>query len=91
MSNDGVLLVFRRNLSLGFGSTSKHIIDEHAVHYDCGCILSEKGELLRYSKTGQASGLNVPAVYTAYFSTFGALVSRFSISSVYLISSLLSS
>jgi hypothetical protein len=43
------------------------------VHYDCGCVIDEKGELLQFS--GRPGSLNVPGIYVAYFSTFGAMVS----------------
>ncbi|CAF4617127.1 unnamed protein product, partial [Rotaria sp. Silwood2] len=59
--------------TFGFGSTSRYIIQAHGVHYDCGCIISQNGDLLQFSDDGGASGLNVPSVYVAYFSTFGAL------------------
>lgn len=45
------------------------------MHYDCGCIITEKGELRQYDEV-HPDALTVPAVYVAYFSTFGALVSR---------------
>ncbi|CAF4351796.1 unnamed protein product, partial [Adineta steineri] len=58
---------------VGFGSTSINIIQGNGVHYDCGCIISQNGDLIRYANRGNESVLNVPAVYVAYFSTFGAL------------------
>ncbi|CAM4970115.1 unnamed protein product [Rotaria socialis] len=59
--------------TFGFGSTTRHTIQENSVHYDCGCIISQNGDLLQFSQRGDTSGLNVPAVYVAFFSTFGAL------------------
>jgi hypothetical protein len=50
------------------------VIQENGVHYDCGCIISENGDLVLCRGREQDSVLNVPAVYVAYFSTFGALV-----------------
>ncbi|CAF0874792.1 unnamed protein product [Didymodactylos carnosus] len=55
----------------GFGTTAHAPIEEHGVHYDCGCIIDEKGDLLQFS--GGASPLNVPGIYVTYFSTFGAM------------------
>ncbi|CAF4204447.1 unnamed protein product [Rotaria sp. Silwood2] len=57
----------------GFGSTSRHTIQSHSVHYDCGCIISQNGDLLQFSNRGYESALNVPAIYVVFFSTFGAL------------------
>ncbi|CAF4039893.1 unnamed protein product, partial [Rotaria sordida] len=54
----------------GFGSTATSPIQRNGVHYDCGCVISEKGELLQHYGGGQ---LSVPAVYIAYFATFGAM------------------
>jgi len=63
---------------LGFGSTRHEIIQTVGVHYDCGCLFSENGDLIQFlSNKGNGSALNVPSVYVAYFSTFGALVSLF--------------
>ncbi|CAF4842456.1 unnamed protein product, partial [Rotaria sp. Silwood1] len=59
--------------TFGFGSTSRQIIRPNGVHYDCGCIISQNGELLQFRNRGDESVLNIPAVYVAYFSTFGAL------------------
>lgn len=59
---------------LGFGSSTLHKIQHNGVHYDCGCIISQNGELMRYQNRWEISDLNVPAVYVVYFSTFGALV-----------------
>ncbi|CAF4026337.1 unnamed protein product, partial [Rotaria sordida] len=57
-----------------FGSTTRTIIKHNGVHYDCGCIISETGELYRFSNRGiNENALNIPAVYVAYFATFGAL------------------
>jgi hypothetical protein len=58
----------------GFGSSYPWAIQSDGVHYDCGCIISENGDLVRIGGIGNDSVLNVPAVYVAYFSTFGALV-----------------
>ncbi|CAF1366374.1 unnamed protein product, partial [Adineta steineri] len=55
----------------GFGTTAQQPIEEHGVHYDCGCVIDEKGELLQFS--GKPSLLNVPGTYVAYFSTYGAM------------------
>ncbi|CAF4442972.1 unnamed protein product, partial [Adineta steineri] len=54
-----------------FGTTAQQPIEEHGVHYDCGCVIDEKGELLQFS--GKPSLLNVPGTYVAYFSTYGAM------------------
>ncbi|CAF0904066.1 unnamed protein product [Adineta ricciae] len=59
--------------TFGFGSTSSSPILSGGVHYDCGCIISENGELVRFDNSGHTSMLSVPAVYVAYFSTFGAM------------------
>ncbi|CAF3818218.1 unnamed protein product [Rotaria sp. Silwood1] len=56
----------------GFGTTAQQPIEEHGVHYDCGCVIDEKGELLQFS--GKPGPLNIPGIYVAYFSTFGAMV-----------------
>ncbi|CAF3824124.1 unnamed protein product, partial [Rotaria sp. Silwood1] len=56
--------------TFGFGSTAYDSIQSDGVHYDCGCIISETGALVPFS-TGSA--LSVPAVYIAYFATFGAM------------------
>ncbi len=56
---------------LGFGSTLNAIIQANGTHYDCGCVLTENGDLLNQTNKG---ALSVPAVYVAYFSTFGAMV-----------------
>ncbi|CAF3300655.1 unnamed protein product [Rotaria sp. Silwood2] len=55
---------------IGFGSTACDPIRSAGVHYDCGCVISETGALVPFS-TGSA--LSVPAVYIAYFATFGAM------------------
>ncbi|CAF1461197.1 unnamed protein product [Didymodactylos carnosus] len=55
---------------IGFGSTATSPIQRNGVHYDCGCVISEKGELLHCHGT---NALSVPAVYIAYFATFGAM------------------
>jgi hypothetical protein len=47
------------------------------VHYDCGCVLTGNGNLQRFAAKTNAATLDVPAIYVAYFSTFGAMV-RFS-------------
>jgi hypothetical protein len=61
---------------IGFGSTRHEIIQTSGVHYDCGCLLTENGDLIQFpSAKGSASALNIPAVYVAFFSTFGAFVS----------------
>jgi hypothetical protein len=66
-------------LILGFGSTHLCTVDRDSVHYDCGCIITENGELVLYSSNEHNNQLNVPAIYTVYFSTFGAMVSYNSI------------
>jgi hypothetical protein len=50
---------------------------EYGVHYDCGCVLTGNGDLSRFDGQVNATAIAVPAVYVAYFSTFGAMV-RFS-------------
>ncbi|CAF5144449.1 unnamed protein product, partial [Rotaria sp. Silwood1] len=55
---------------IGFGSTAYDPIQSDGVHYDCGCVISETGALVPFS-TG--SVLSIPAVYIAYFATFGAM------------------
>ena len=57
---------------LGFGSTAAMPIQANGVHYDCGCVLTETGDLQQFG--GNGSTLSVPSVYVAYFSTFGAMV-----------------
>jgi hypothetical protein len=66
-------------LLLGFGSTRHEIIQANGVHYDCGCILTETGELIHFP-TGKSNGspFSIPAVYIAYFATYGAMVSAIS-------------
>lgn len=60
---------------LGFGSLRSEKVSE-SVHYDCGCMLTETGTLvLPNNIRSPGSILNVPAVYVAYFATFGAMVS----------------
>ncbi|CAF2707124.1 unnamed protein product [Rotaria sp. Silwood2] len=59
--------------TFGFGSTSQITIQANGVHYDCGCILSQNGDLLQFANRANENPLNIPAVYVAYFSTFGAL------------------
>ena len=61
-------------MAVGFGSTMLHIIQTNGVHYDCGCIISVSGDLVGRADRVEANVLNVPAVYVAYFSTFGAMV-----------------
>ncbi|CAF1248253.1 unnamed protein product [Adineta steineri] len=58
--------------TFGFGSTARQVIQQHGVHYDCGCIITQNGDLMHFERAN-ISVLNVPAVYVAYFSTFGAL------------------
>lgn len=61
---------------IGFGSTRPEIIQENGVHYDCGCILTETGELVHFpGGKGNSSPFSIPAVYVAYFATYGAMVS----------------
>ena len=61
---------------VGFGSLRSEPISV-IVHYDCGCFLTETGALV-FPPLGRGLGslLNVPAVYVAYFATFGAMVSH---------------
>ncbi|CAF1180009.1 unnamed protein product [Adineta steineri] len=54
----------------GFASTATNPIQSTLIHYDCGCVLSERGALLQ--KYG-GNAFSIPAVYIAYFATFGAL------------------
>jgi hypothetical protein len=62
---------------IGFGSTRHEIIQTVGVHYDCGCLFSENGDLIQFlSNKGNGGALSVPSVYVAYFSTFGAFVSH---------------
>ncbi len=65
--------IFILFLTSGFGSTARQPIQTNGVHYDCGCIISQNGDLMQFERVNP-SVLNVPAVYVAYFSTFGALV-----------------
>ncbi|CAF1685278.1 unnamed protein product, partial [Adineta ricciae] len=58
--------------TFGFGSTARSTIQANGVHYDCGCIITQNGDLAYFDRT-RVSVLNVPAVYVAYFATFGAL------------------
>ncbi|CAF2108222.1 unnamed protein product [Rotaria magnacalcarata] len=44
--------------TFGFGSTSRHIIQSTCIHYDCGCIISQDGDLLQFMDIEDASGLN---------------------------------
>jgi len=63
---------------IGFGSTRHEVIQTVGVHYDCGCLLTENGDLIQFLNSKRSgSALSVPAIYVAYFSTFGALVSHF--------------
>ena len=61
-------------MTAGFGSTMPYIIQANGVHYDCGCIISGSGELVGRANRPQPNVLSVPAVYVAFFSTFGAMV-----------------
>jgi hypothetical protein len=54
------------------------------VHYDCGCVLTQNGDLVHFAERANASTLDVPAVYVAYFSTFGAMVRFFSFDLIFL-------
>ncbi len=60
----------------GFGSTTRQTIQTNSVHYDCGFIITQNGNLMQFERA-HPSVLNVPTVYVAYFSTFGVLVSFF--------------
>ncbi|CAF4549844.1 unnamed protein product, partial [Didymodactylos carnosus] len=58
----------------GFGSTTDTVIGTSGVHYDCGCILSETGDLMQYSnRIIRSNAMNIPSIYVAYFLTFGCL------------------
>lgn len=61
---------------LGFGSTRPEIILTNGVHYDCGCLFTDNGDLVHFpnSRGVNSGALSTPAVYVAYFSTFGAMV-----------------
>ena len=60
---------------VGFGSLRSEAVTS-IVHYDCGCMISETGALIMPpGGRGHGSVLNVPAVYVAFFATFGAMVS----------------
>ncbi|CAF1142456.1 unnamed protein product, partial [Adineta ricciae] len=60
--------------TFGFGSTRHEIILANGVHYDCGCLLTEQGELIHFASGGRnGSPFSVPAVYIAYFATYGAM------------------
>ncbi|CAF1381958.1 unnamed protein product [Rotaria sordida] len=59
--------------TFGFGSTCQSVVERSSVHYDCGCIITEDGELVQYTNNEPNSQLNVPAIYAVYFSTFGAM------------------
>ncbi|CAF3150845.1 unnamed protein product, partial [Rotaria sp. Silwood2] len=54
----------------GFGSTATSPIMRNGVHYDCGCVLNANGELEQLHGGNEFS---VPAIYIAYFATFGAM------------------
>jgi hypothetical protein len=57
---------------IGFATTATQPISRSYVHYDCGCVLSETGELVQRHGTNEFS---IPSVYIAFFATFGAMVS----------------
>ncbi|CAF1573843.1 unnamed protein product [Rotaria sp. Silwood1] len=57
----------------GFGSTTHYIIEANGIHYDCGCVLTLNGDLFRFPTRTNHNIMNVPAVYTVLFSTFGAM------------------
>ena len=59
-------------MCIGFASTATKPIQDIYIHYDCGCVLSEKGELLQKY---EGNAFSIPSVYIAYLGTFGALVS----------------
>ncbi|CAM2729399.1 unnamed protein product [Rotaria socialis] len=54
----------------GFASTATSPITRNGVHYDCGCVLSENGGLEQLHGGNEFS---IPAVYIAFFATFGAM------------------
>ncbi|CAF1317311.1 unnamed protein product [Didymodactylos carnosus] len=58
----------------GFGSTTDTVIRMDGIHYDCGCILSETGDLMQYSnRVIRPNAMNIPSIYVTYFLTFGCL------------------
>ncbi|CAF2244296.1 unnamed protein product [Rotaria magnacalcarata] len=59
--------------TFGFGSTTHFVIQKNGIHYDCGCVLTLNGDLTRFPSRENHSVMNVPAVYTVLFSTFGAM------------------
>ena len=58
----------------GFGSTRCDSIIGRDVHYDCGCILDEKGELLIGSNPDNARHLTSITSYVAFFQCYGAFI-----------------
>ncbi|CAF3066852.1 unnamed protein product, partial [Rotaria sp. Silwood2] len=48
-------------------------IKRYGVHYDCGCILTHDGDLIRFMNNADEHALNVPEIYAVLFSTFGAM------------------
>ena len=60
---------------VGFGSTRRSTVQRNSVHYDCGYIITENGELIQFTTEECFRTLNVPTIYAVYFSTFGAMVS----------------
>ncbi|CAF1604719.1 unnamed protein product, partial [Didymodactylos carnosus] len=58
----------------GFGSTTDTVIRMDGIHYDCGCILRETGDLMQYSnRVIRPNAMNIPSIYVTYFLTFGCL------------------
>ena len=65
-------------LCIGFGSARHDLIQANGVHYDCGCVFTQHGDIEPFLKENiEGSVLNIPTIYIALFSTFGALVSLF--------------
>ncbi|CAF1165379.1 unnamed protein product [Didymodactylos carnosus] len=51
----------------GFGSTTDTVIRMDGIHYDCGCILRETGDLMQYSnRVIRPNAMNIPSIYVAY-------------------------
>ena len=62
-------------LIVGFGSARHEPIKSNGAHYDCGCVITENGDIDAFlQRNVKGSALTIPTVYVAIFSTFGALV-----------------
>ncbi|CAF1430588.1 unnamed protein product, partial [Rotaria sordida] len=59
--------------TFGFGSMRSSPIKKYGIHYDCGCILTHNGDLVRFMNDADEHALSVPAIYVVLFSTFGAM------------------